>query len=165
MIVIRDAVENERDEIVKVVKASIVENKSLLSKLLYQGWVDGIEETVFQDEGKLVVAVENDQIIGCIQFFPNAATSVAENFPEGSASLRILSVLPEHRGKNIGSMLIKECIKLSKENNISKLYLHSSNKLKRAESVFQKAGFKRVPEYDFYPYDPQDVAIGYCLVL
>jgi len=165
MIVIRDAVENECNEIVKVVKTSIAENKAYLSELLYQGWVDGIEETVKQIEGQLIVAVEGDTIVGCIQFFPNAATSEVENFPEGSASLRILSVLPEYRGKNIGHMLIKECIKRAKENNISKLYLHSSNKLRRAESVFQKAGFKRVPEYDFYPYDPQDVVIGYSLEL
>jgi ribosomal protein S18 acetylase RimI-like enzyme len=165
MVIIRDAIRNELHEIVRVVKESISENKAFLSDQLYQGWTDGIEATVFQGKGDLILAVENGKIIGCVQLFLNATQSTAENFPAGSASLRILSVLPKHRGKSIGNMLITECVRRSKKDNVAKLYLHSSDKLKRADRLFQKMGFKRAPEYDFYPYDPEDVVIGYCLEL
>lgn len=58
--------------------------------------------------------------------------------------LKLVGVHPDYRGKNIGSLLIEECIKIAKEKECKILVSDSAEKNFVMQHIFLKYGFKIV---------------------
>lgn len=78
------------------------------------------------------VAVENDRIVGLVNYVIHRSTWSADNF----CYLEDLIVLPEIRGKGIGKQLIEWVQKQAKDNQCSRLYWHTQETNKRAQKLY-----------------------------
>ena len=61
--------------------------------------------------------------------------------PEGCAELVKLYLLPEHRGKGIGRMLMEKSFESARDLGYRQLYLESMPELNKAIGIYEKAGF------------------------
>ncbi len=84
------------------------------------------------------VAEERAKIIGGCGIFPTPG------LPEGCAELVKLYLLPSWRGRGIGKMLMEKCFSSARELGYKQLYLESLPELKRAVSMYIKAGFRHI---------------------
>ncbi|WP_456277252.1 GNAT family N-acetyltransferase [Bacillus sp. AK128] len=118
-------------------------------------------------EGVEIIAAELDgKIVGSIVLFPPKSDAydglVDElDYPE----IRMLAVDPEARGKGVANALISECLKRTKEKGIHSIGLHTGDFMKNAMSVYEKFGFRRLPQYDFEPANDGIIVRAYVLEL
>ncbi|MBM7662328.1 GNAT superfamily N-acetyltransferase [Bacillus mesophilus] len=116
-------------------------------------------------EGVDIIAAElNGTIVGSVVLFPpksNAYNGLLEEleYPE----IRMLAVDPDARGKGIANALITECIERTKAKGLSKIGLHTGDFMKNAIHVYEKFGFKRLPQYDFEPANDGIIVRAYVL--
>lgn len=68
------------------------------------------------------------------------------NAGEGIAQLRMLIVTPKARGLGLGSRLVEECIRFTRQADYRKLTLWTNDILVEARHIYQKSGFKLVEE-------------------
>ncbi|EDL66380.1 GNAT family N-acetyltransferase [Bacillus sp. SG-1] len=108
-----------------------------------------------QQPGVDLLAAEIDgNIVGSVALFP-ARTDAYEgcvdelDYPE----TRVLAVAPEARGKGVAAALIKESIKRAKAKGFNFIGLHTGEFMHEAISLYERFGFKRLPQYDFEPAD------------
>jgi GNAT superfamily N-acetyltransferase len=117
-----------------------------------------------QSGAELIVAQLDGKIIGSVVLFPpktDAYEGLVEelDYPE----IRMLAVDPEARGKGVANALISECIKRTKEKGITSIGLHTGDFMKNAIYVYEKFGFKRLPQYDFEPANDGIIVRAYIL--
>jgi ribosomal protein S18 acetylase RimI-like enzyme len=155
---IRAATIDELDTVVKLVKRSYQEFEPLVPDYGFDAWMDSIIEAVVNWSGDLLVAEQDGKIKGTIKFYPDATH--AGNWPPGSACMRILAVSPFCRGQGLGSLLVRECIRRARQHKIPAICLHTAKFMHAARHIYEKMGFRRVPEFDG-KYGP----IAYCLDL
>jgi len=86
------------------------------------------------------VAEENGQIIGGCGVYPTPGLE------KGCAELVKLYVKAESRGKGTGFRLMQKCIESAKELGYDRLYLETLPELGKAVSMYEKAGFRHIPE-------------------
>ncbi len=103
------------------------------------------------------VAAAEGAIQGAVQFFPDASRSRQGQWPVGAATIRLLAVRPEARGRGLGTLLTQECLRRARTLNISTIYLYTGRFMLAAQQIYEKLGFKRAPEYD-PPQQPGPIA-------
>jgi GNAT superfamily N-acetyltransferase len=103
----------------------------------------GVEQIVAELEGT---------IIGSIVLFP--ANTLAYKgymdeleYPE----IRMLAVIPEARGKGVATALVHECIRRAKVKGYQSIGLHTADYMESAVRLYERLGFKRLPQFDFQP--------------
>jgi ribosomal protein S18 acetylase RimI-like enzyme len=150
-ILIRDAAPEELETIDALVKAAYLEFRPLFPEKVWQAWMDNVSRTVRAPEGMLMVAVAGGIIQGAIKFYPDASQSGMGQWPEGVAAIRILAVPPESRGRGYGTLLARECLRRAGALGLSTIYLFTGEFMHAARHIYEKLGFKRVPEFDRDP--------------
>jgi DNA-binding MarR family transcriptional regulator/N-acetylglutamate synthase-like GNAT family acetyltransferase len=78
------------------------------------------------------VAEKNAEIIGCVFLIRQSKTV---------AKLRLLLVEPKARGLGLGSRLVEECVRFSRQANYRKIILWTNSVLHAARHIYQTAGF------------------------
>jgi len=117
------------------------------------------------DEGMLLVAERQGEIIGTVHYYPpRAELPAGEGWPIGWASFRLLGVHPEARGLGVGRLLAEECVRRARADGAPVLGLHTSEWMWVARDMYERMGFARHPEMDFRPR-PDFVVTAYRLVL
>jgi putative acetyltransferase len=86
------------------------------------------------------IAEENGKMIGGCGIYPTPG------LPQDCAELVKLYLLAPWRGKGIGRMLMEKCFESAKKLGYTQLYLESLPELKKAVSMYEKAGFGFIPE-------------------
>ncbi|MCP8617257.1 GNAT family N-acetyltransferase [Salirhabdus salicampi] len=99
----------------------------------------------------VIIAEINEEMVGSVVLFP-AKVEAYEfinqlEYPE----IRMLAVSPEARGKGVALALIKECMTRVKARHYASIGLHTGDFMKDAIQLYEKLGFKRLPEFDFEP--------------
>lgn len=69
-----------------------------------------------------------------------------DGLPEGCAELVKLYLSSSYRGMGIGWSLMQRCILAAKEMGYCQLYLESLPELSKAISLYEKSGFRMLPE-------------------
>lgn len=126
-----------------------------------------ISSTIDEQEGvELIVAMNHGKIVGSVALFP-AKTNAYEGYLDelDYPEIRMLAVSSTTRGQGVASALISECIKRTKAKGFNAIGLHTGEFMKNAIRLYEKAGFKRLPEFDFEPADDGIIVRAYQLNL
>jgi ribosomal protein S18 acetylase RimI-like enzyme len=149
---IRDARPEELDEVSQLLKSSYQQYEKSLSASAWRAYLEDIMDVRSRwEESQLIVAELGGQLAGCVTLYLKSAGPSMEGRPPGWAGVRLLAVHPTYRGRGIGRALMDECIRRCRQEGITTLGLHTTRMMDVARRMYEKMGFKRVPEFDFYP--------------
>jgi len=95
---------------------------------------DRVRRFMENPDNIVLVAEEENQIVGFVE----------GNVWAGVSYIAFIGVRPEHRGRGIGTNLLKEYIRRSRERGAHKVYVWTQVDLKSAIKLYLSAGF--VPE-------------------
>ena len=131
------------------------------------GHVDDEYEPVLRDVAGRVAGAEvfvavdgDDRVLGGVTYVPDRASPYAEFDIEHAAGVRMLAVHPAFQGQGIGEALTLECIDLARRQGRKELILHSGLSMKAAHQIYEKLGFERDPNLDWWP-TPSIELLGY----
>jgi ribosomal protein S18 acetylase RimI-like enzyme len=151
-ILIREARSAELELIETLVKTAYQEFQPLFPEKVWLAWMDNISAVVHGESGILLVAADpKGNIRGVVKFYPHAGQAAMGVWPPGAASMRILAVHPQSRGKGYGLLLVEECLSRAREMNLPALYLYTGAFMAAARHIYEKLGFTRAPEFDKDP--------------
>jgi ribosomal protein S18 acetylase RimI-like enzyme len=150
-ILIRDAAPSESTAVEELVKAAYQEFKPLLPESAWGKWMASIEAAIHSGAGMLVVAEAHGKIPGAVKFFPDASQAAMGQWPPGAALIRILAVWPQVRGQGYGTLLTQECLRRARALKIPTIFLYTGTFMLAARHIYEKLGFRRVPEFDRDP--------------
>jgi ribosomal protein S18 acetylase RimI-like enzyme len=92
--------------------------------------------------GRLIVAQQDRDLVGSV-IYCSPGTSNTRLFQVEWASLRMLAVLPQYRGKGIGQQLSLECVRRAKQDRAEVIGLHTSELMIAARKMYERLGFKQ----------------------
>lgn len=156
---IRDARPDER----AAVAALTLRGYAELAEVMAPGAWAGLDGAVrgalaFDAPAERIVAELDGALVGSVVLFPPAVDAYGglaarAPWPE----LRLLAVAPEARGLGLGRMLVEECIRRARRMGAAELGLHTSRSMPVAVAMYERMGFVRAPEYDFFPENGENV--------
>jgi ribosomal protein S18 acetylase RimI-like enzyme len=102
-------------------------------------------------EADLLVAVDtDDQLLGTVTI-ALPGTRFAEVSQPGEIEFRMLAVSPDARGRGVGNALIQAVFDRARELGIGKVVLCTQENMSGPQRMYQRLGFRRVPERDWDP--------------
>jgi putative acetyltransferase len=108
---------------------------------------DGNEHSFYAQFNKIdrikyvVVAYESGKAIGC---------GTIKEFSSGVMEIKRMYTLPERRGRGVASTILHELEKWAGELSCDKCILETGKRQPEAIMLYQKNGYKRVPNYGQY---------------
>lgn len=116
------------------------------------------------DESTLIVADDGGRIAGAVTYYADGSKESAGGWPSSHAVFRLLAVHPDARGRGIGRLLTEECIRRARAAGAAAVGLHTTMLMSVARAMYERMGFVRAPELDFFPV-PEFRVMGYRLPL
>jgi ribosomal protein S18 acetylase RimI-like enzyme len=147
-VLIREAGAGELETAEALVKGAYREYRELVPAAGWQHWMESITQALHEGAGLLLMAEVEGVMQGVVQFFPDARRSRQGHWPAGAATIRLLAVRPEARGRGLGLRLTEECLHRARELKIPTIYLYTGRFMRAAIHIYEKLGFVRAPEYD-----------------
>jgi predicted N-acetyltransferase YhbS len=98
--------------------------------------------------GEVLVAEHGGQVVGTVTYYADAGQE-GLGWPAGWAGLRALGVEPATRGLGIGRALLGACLERAEAAGAPVLCLHTAEFMPAAVAIYERAGFRRAPAYDF----------------
>ncbi|MBT8273922.1 MAG: GNAT family N-acetyltransferase [Bacteroidia bacterium] len=120
----------------------------------YYKTLANIGELTFQPKTELLVAVNTgNKIVGAVVYFSDMkyyGSGGSATDEKNAAGFRLLAVDSNTRGRGIGRLLTVACIKKAKEDGLNQIIIHSTKAMQVAWKMYDKMGFKRSDDLDFY---------------
>ena len=113
--------------------------------LCFQGFqqeLDGLPGDYAPPDGQLLLAVEDDQAVGCVAM---------RKLGDGICEMKRLYVRPGHRGKGLGRKLAEAIIQEARSTGYQKMRLDSLTSLKEAAGLYRSLGFTEISPYRHNP--------------
>lgn len=101
-------------------------------------------------KGRLIMALELDQPIGCAALRP---------IDEHTCELKRMYVLPQFRGKGVGKSLAGYLIQEAKKIDYKMMRLDTGRFLTTAITIYEALGFKQIAPYNDVPEEIRQIAI------
>jgi ribosomal protein S18 acetylase RimI-like enzyme len=116
-------------------------------------------------DAELAVAVDEGSgaVLGTVTYC-RAGTPWAEVSGDGEAEFRMLAVAPTARGRGVGEALATWCVDRARADGCHAVVLSTLPVMHAAHRIYQRLGFVRTPERDWYP-QPDIQLITYQLEL
>ena len=96
----------------------------------------------------VLVAVGPDgELAGGVTYVPGPGPYAEFDDPEG-VGLRMLAVAPAHRGRGVGTALVRACIDRARSQGRRRLWLHTTADMPVAQRIYARLGFRRAPDAD-----------------
>jgi N-acetylglutamate synthase-like GNAT family acetyltransferase len=159
---VRDAYESERLMLLDLIMMAYAEFGAIISP----SYRENVTVTVTEETSvERIVAEQDGVIVGCVLLYlrqiPTDHSGDAANLalPE----MRLLAVSPEMRGQGVATALINECIRRASHSGAHVLGLHTTKFMQSALRLYERIGFLRTPDVDFY--DGEIQIMGYQLPL
>lgn len=115
-------------------------------------------------ESTLIVADDGGQIVGAVTYYADGSKETNGGWPPSWAVFRLLAVHPAARGRGFGRLLTEECIRRARAAGSAAVGLHTTHLMNVARAMYERMGFVRVPELDFFPV-PEFRVMAYRLTL
>lgn len=113
----------------------------------YPEWLARIREaqlmTALAREAELILAVDDDALVGAVGYVPPTAPK-DDCFEPAWSVLRMLSVAPAARGRGVGAALIDECVRRARRDSAPVLALYTSPVMRVALPIYERRGFEFV---------------------
>ena len=113
--------------------------------LCFQGFqqeLDGLPGDYAPLDGPLLLAVEDDQAVGCVAM---------RKLGDGICEMKRLYVQPGHRGKGLGRKLAEAIIQEARGTGYQTIRLDSLTSLKEAAGLYRSLGFIEISPYRYNP--------------
>lgn len=101
--------------------------------------------------------------LGCVTYVPGRDNAWAEHLRDGEASIRMLAVDPAAQGRGVGTALVEACVARARSDRRRAVFLHSLPVMAGAQRIYERLGFRRVPERDWVL--PDCLLMGFVLDL
>jgi ribosomal protein S18 acetylase RimI-like enzyme len=123
--------------------------------------VDYLASVLNTDEGRQLVAVDGDEILGAVRLYlPGDATV---RLPDDCAWVRALGVRPSARGTGVGEAIMAYCV--AHAGGATAMVLHTMDFMPAAVRLYERLGYRRAPELDFVAGRGSFTAVAYRLPL
>ena len=132
------------------------------------GFLDGDEEYAGElsdtaarsSQATLLVAADHDgTVLGAVTYCrpPSPYVEVAR---PGESEFRMLAVDPAARGRGVGAALVQAVLDLARQHGDHAVVLSSLPQMRTAHRLYERMGFRRVPERDHMPI-PDFLLVAY----
>jgi ribosomal protein S18 acetylase RimI-like enzyme len=116
------------------------------------------------DASTLIVAEDAGRLVGAVTYYAEGSKEPHGGWPPSWAVIRLLAVDPGARGQGIGRRLTEECLRRARAAGRVAVGLHTTMLMTIARQMYERMGFVRVPEHDFFPV-PSFHVMAYRLAL
>jgi ribosomal protein S18 acetylase RimI-like enzyme len=129
----------------------------------------GRYETVLRDvagraaDSEVLVAELDGRIVGTVTFV-DGQRALSEVDDPDAATIRMLGVAAEARGRGVGTALARECIERARRSGRARVRLDTRTSMTAAHRLYERLGFVRDPEHDWSPVPGIDL-LAYVLEL
>jgi ribosomal protein S18 acetylase RimI-like enzyme len=113
--------------------------------------------------GEVMVAQVGRRVVGTVTFV-DGQTALSEVDDPDAATIRMLGVATEARGRGVGETLVRACIDRAQASGCRRVRLHTRTSMTSAQRLYERLGFRRDPEHDWSPA-PGLLLLGYVLEL
>lgn len=113
----------------------------------YLAIIDGEEHGFYDQYNKI------DSLKNCLVIFESdaaVACGAIKAFDEKSMEVKRMFTLPERRGKGLASTILKELESWTKELGYEKTILETGKRQTEAIALYEKCGYKVIPNYGQY---------------
>jgi len=164
-IIVRDVRAAELDATGDLMVAAYLEFTPPNAPSQWQHYLDDIRAVRRRlADSTLIVAEDAGRIVGAVTYYADGSKESAGGWPPSWAVFRLLAVHPEARGRGIGRLLVEECIRRARPAGAAAVGLHTTHLMNVARAMYERMGFVRVPERDFFPV-PDFRVMAYRLTL
>ncbi len=146
--VIRGAERRDLDRVVSVLRAANAEFERALPQRFFRAYLANVLDVRSRLEySQLIVAEHGSRMVGTIALYPDASRE-GWGWPPHWTGIRAVAVEPGSRGLGIGRQLAQECIDRSRSLGAPAVCLHTGDFMDAAMVMYERLGFRRVPEFD-----------------
>jgi GNAT superfamily N-acetyltransferase len=146
---VRDAGASDLSAVRRVLLAAYQEYAATLPPAVFGRYLNDILDVEGRaGVGKVLVAEHGGRVVGTVTYYPDASLE-GLGWPAGWAGLRALGVDPGARGLGVGRALLAACLERAEAAGAPVLCLHTAEFMTAAVAIYEQAGFRRDPAYDF----------------
>ena len=116
-----------------------------------------------RDGSEILVAEVGGRIVGCVTFVDGLKALNEVDDPD-AATVRMLGVAREARGRGVGDALMRECIDRARRSERKRVRLDTRTSMTSAQRLYERLTFRRDPDHDWSP-TPGILLLGYVLDL
>lgn len=146
--IVREAEQRDLDRVVAVLRAANAEFELVLPPAFYRAYLANVLDVRSRlQDSQLLVAERDERIVGAITLYPNASRE-GWGWPPEWTGIRAVAVEPRSRGLGIGRRLAQDCIDRSRSLGAPAVCLHTGDFMEAAMAMYERLGFRRVPEFD-----------------
>jgi ribosomal protein S18 acetylase RimI-like enzyme len=114
-------------------------------------YVERLRDAAGRDRGsELWVAVEGEELLGSVSYCP-PGSPWRELGQDHEGEFRMLAVAPSARGQGVGQALTQLALDRFCELGASAVVLSSLAEMGSAHRIYERLGFRRLPERDWSP--------------
>lgn len=139
---IREIKQSDNKDAAAMIRAVFIEHDAEQKGTVYSDpTTDNLYELFTQQEQSVFyIALLGDELVGTCGIYPT------EGLPNGCAELVKYYLKAEARGIGIGKALMEKSIVAAKSMGYHQLYIESLPVFEKAVRIYEKQGFKRLPE-------------------
>ena len=102
------------------------------------------------DVGMVLVALEDGRVLGSATLELDERIEEDEPpLPPDEAHIRMLGVDPSERGRGVARALMRECFDRARAAGRTRMTLHTTQRMKAAQAMYERLGFERQPDRTF----------------
>ena len=111
--------------------------------------------------GTVLLALDGDEVVGCLTFVTEPGSLYGDIGDRAGAVIRMFGVDRSRQGEGIGAQMLEWCIDDARGLGRARVWLHTIEQMVGAIRLYERRGFRRVPEHD----QPFEGAVGLAYVL
>lgn len=135
--------------------------RALIPEIDEDGYAEELADVARRVAHALVlVALDGDVVLGGVTHVPDEHNAFAEVDVPNAASIRMLAVDPAAQGRGVGEALVRACLARAEADGRAEVVLHSTTVMTTAHRLYERLGFRRADELDWYP-EPDFLLMGF----